>query len=64
MPMARVSCASLRSLPMRDPAFIEPMECLAVAKLSDAPGWVLEIKLDGYRAIAVKDAEARGRRSD
>ena len=31
------------------------MECLAVAKLPDAPGWVWEIKLDGYRAIAVKD---------
>jgi ATP-dependent DNA ligase len=30
------------------------MECLAVAKLPDAPGWVWEIKLDGYRAIAVK----------
>jgi DNA ligase D-like protein (predicted ligase) len=31
------------------------MECLAVAKLPDAPGWVWEIKLDGYRAIAVRD---------
>jgi ATP-dependent DNA ligase len=31
------------------------MECLAVSKLPDAPGWVWEIKLDGYRAIAVKD---------
>jgi ATP-dependent DNA ligase len=39
---------------MRDPAFIEPMECLTVAKLPDAPGWVWEIKLDGYRAIAVR----------
>ena len=53
--MARVSSARLRSLPTRDPAFIEPMECLAVAKLPDAPGWVWEIKLDGYRAIAVKN---------
>jgi hypothetical protein len=53
--MARVSSARLRSLPTRDPAFIEPMEFLAVAKLPDAPGWVWEIKLDGYRAIAVKD---------
>jgi len=53
--MARASNARLRSLPARDPAFIEPMECLAVSKLPDAPGWVWEIKLDGYRAIAVKD---------
>ena len=27
-----------------------------MAKLSDGPGWVWEIKLDGYRAIAVKDS--------
>lgn len=26
-----------------------------MTKLPDAPGWVWEIKLDGYRAIAVKD---------
>jgi DNA ligase D-like protein (predicted ligase) len=54
--MARASGARLRSLPERTAAFIEPMECLAVAKLSDGPGWVWEIKLDGYRAIAVKDS--------
>jgi bifunctional non-homologous end joining protein LigD len=28
------------------------MECLAVPKLPDGPGWVYEIKLDGYRALA------------
>ncbi len=32
------------------------MECLAVAKLPDGAEWVYEIKLDGYRAIAVKSA--------
>jgi len=53
--MTRAPSAILRSLPKRAAAFIEPMECLAVAKLPDAPGWVWEIKLDGYRAIAVKD---------
>jgi bifunctional non-homologous end joining protein LigD len=30
------------------------MECLAVPKLPDGPNWVYEIKLDGYRALAVK----------
>ena len=30
------------------------MECLAVPKLPDGPNWLFEIKLDGYRAIAVK----------
>jgi bifunctional non-homologous end joining protein LigD len=34
--------------------FIEPMECLAVAKLPDGQQWLYEIKLDGYRAEAVK----------
>jgi DNA ligase D-like protein (predicted ligase) len=34
--------------------FIEPMECLAVSKLPKSLGWLWEIKLDGYRAEAVK----------
>jgi DNA ligase D-like protein (predicted ligase) len=29
------------------------MECLAVATLPDGPDWVYEIKLDGYRALAI-----------
>src|SRR5215472_11226763 len=44
----------LLSLPKRKAEFIEPMECAPVTKLLDAPGWIFEIKLDGYRAIAVK----------
>lgn len=43
----------LDSLPQREAAFIEPMECLAVPKLPDDPEWVYEIKLDGYRAVAL-----------
>src|SRR5690348_5495433 len=42
-------------LPKRKADFIEPMDCAAVTKLADGPGWVFEIKLDGYRAIAIKD---------
>src|ERR1700746_1877117 len=45
---------SLLSLPKRKAEFIEPMECAPVTKLLDGPQWVYEIKLDGYRAIAVK----------
>jgi ATP-dependent DNA ligase len=30
------------------------MDCLAVAKLPDSANWVWEIKIDGYRTIAVK----------
>ncbi len=34
--------------------FIEPMECEPVSKLLEGSQWVYEIKLDGYRAMAVK----------
>ena len=44
----------LDSLPRKEPAFIEPMECLSVSKLPEGSQWLWEIKLDGYRALAVK----------
>ena len=44
----------LRSLPKRKADFIEPRDCAPVTKLMGGPGWVHEIKLDGYRAVAVK----------
>ena len=44
----------LNSLPRREPAFIEPMECALVTKLPEGPDWSYEVKLDGYRAIGVK----------
>src|SRR6266404_7105204 len=44
----------LASLPNRSATFIEPMECLAVAKLPASAQWLYEIKLDGYRAEAVR----------
>jgi len=44
----------LTSLPQKPASFIEPMDCLAVTKLPDSANWVWEIKIDGYRAIAVK----------
>lgn len=34
--------------------FVEPMECEIVSKLRDGSEWVYEVKLDGYRGIAVK----------
>ncbi len=36
--------------------FIEPMECQPVDTIPDGEQWQYELKLDGYRAIAVKDA--------
>jgi len=44
----------LKSLSKRKAEFIEPMDCAPVTKLADGPGWLYEIKFDGYRTIAVK----------
>jgi DNA ligase D-like protein (predicted ligase) len=38
-------------------SFIEPMECLAVSKLPNGPNWIYEIKLDGYRAEAIRSSD-------
>jgi DNA ligase D-like protein (predicted ligase) len=48
----------LTSLPQKDAAFIEPMECLSMPRLPEGSQWLWEIKLDGYRAIAVKSGDA------
>jgi len=47
----------LASLAKRKAAFIEPMDCAPVTKLADGPGWIYEIKLDGYRAEAVRTSD-------
>ena len=44
---------SLRSLPSREAGFVEPMECLAVAKLPDGGDWVYEILCGGPHKISV-----------
>src|SRR2546429_944767 len=44
----------LASLPKRKADFIEPMDCAPIPKLIDGPDWIYEIKLDGYRAVAIK----------
>src|ERR1700694_826097 len=46
--------ARLESLPRKEASFIEPMECLSVSKLPEGNQWIWEVKLDGYRALAVK----------
>jgi len=38
--------------------FVEPMYALAVRKLPEGPDWLYEIKFDGYRCLAGKDANA------
>jgi bifunctional non-homologous end joining protein LigD len=36
-------------------AFIEPMLLLRTEKLAEGPSWLVELKFDGYRALAIKD---------
>jgi bifunctional non-homologous end joining protein LigD len=43
----------LDSLARREAGFITPMECLAVSRLPDGMDWAYEVKLDGYRAVAI-----------
>jgi ATP-dependent DNA ligase len=52
--MPRTDARKLVSLPKRKADFIEPMDCAPVTKLADGPGWLFEIKFDGYRAVSVK----------
>src|SRR5262245_59124071 len=35
-------------------SFIEPMLLLRSERLPEGPGWLYELKLDGYRALAIK----------
>ena len=39
---------------MSEAHFIEPMPCLAVKTLPEGEAWEYELKLEGYRALAVK----------
>jgi len=52
--MQRKIQARLGSLPRTQASFIEPMECLSVSRLPEGAPCIWEIKLDGYRALAVK----------
>jgi DNA ligase D-like protein (predicted ligase) len=43
-----------KSAGRQTPRFVEPMQCLAVAKLPEGPDWEYEVKFDGYRALGIK----------
>lgn len=40
------------------PRFIEPMQAKLVAQLPARGDWLYEVKLDGYRALALKDGDS------
>ena len=44
--------ASQTSIP-----FTPPMECLPVARIPEGEDWIYELKLDGYRAQAIRDSK-------
>lgn len=46
---------ALQSCPMEEPRYVEPMKARLVEKLPAGEPWWLEVKHDGFRAIAVKN---------
>jgi bifunctional non-homologous end joining protein LigD len=51
----RVPGVEIDKLPRTEMKFVEPMQCKLVANLPDGAHWQYEIKLDGYRALIMKD---------
>jgi bifunctional non-homologous end joining protein LigD len=49
------SFPGLKNLPKGVPRFLEPMKAHLEDELPDGPDWLYEVKLDGIRAVAVKD---------
>lgn len=46
----------MKSLPKRKANFIEPMLLLRSQALPEGPNWQYELKLDGYRALGIKNS--------
>jgi len=53
--VAGVNLDELSRSPMK---FVEPMQCELVTKLPEGEDWQYELKLDGYRALAIKEQGA------
>lgn len=45
---------TLEQFPREPAGYVEPMKALLVEKIPRDPGWIFEMKWDGYRALAVK----------
>lgn len=52
-PRAKRIDSELDSLPKAKAAFIEPMLLFRAGALPEAAEWLYELKLDGYRALAI-----------
>jgi ATP-dependent DNA ligase len=44
-------------MPHENAKFIPPMLLLRTEKLPDSPEWLVELKLDGYRSLAIKTGD-------
>jgi DNA ligase D-like protein (predicted ligase) len=55
MTPARGKGAKSKSAPRAHPTFVTPMAAQVVDQLPDGPEWWFELKLDGYRALIIKD---------
>src|SRR5215510_14224434 len=55
--MPRPPCEDRKVPVFRSPAFVEPMTAVNVAVLPEGEDWLYEVKLDGYRALLLKDGE-------
>ncbi|HEY6464695.1 MAG TPA: non-homologous end-joining DNA ligase, partial [Candidatus Acidoferrales bacterium] len=51
---SKAEAVDLESLPAANVKFVEPMLAKTTDKVPEGPRWQYEIKLDGYRALAVK----------
>jgi bifunctional non-homologous end joining protein LigD len=54
---SRTSAIDFGALPKAELRFIEPMQAKLVAELPAAPRFEYEIKLDGYRALAIRTSD-------
>ena len=45
----------IEKLPLPSPGFIPPMLAKLAAELPTGDGWMYELKLDGFRSLALKD---------
>jgi len=57
-PIPSDTAAILKSCPAEIPRFVEPMKARLVEALPAAENWLLELKHDGYRAVAMKNGDA------
>ncbi|HMJ89151.1 MAG TPA: non-homologous end-joining DNA ligase [Candidatus Acidoferrum sp.] len=58
VPIATDTSAILKRCPAETPKFIEPMKAKLIASLPSAENWLLELKHDGFRVIAVKNGKS------